>query len=130
LGIKITNKGNFLPWRKEFNTNMYSVKGALVRAGLGTLPLALVKGLLLRTVPALLYGCEIWACSWLSSVLKGEESPFKHPRFNIVIDFLKSFLGLPKNSFTAVVFKLTHIPSMLSLVLPRMVKFLLAIAPA
>lgn len=89
LGLRITNKGNFLPWRDNFNTGMHSVKGALARAGLGNLPLALVKGILLRTVPALMYGCEIWSCSWLTQVLRGEASPYKHPRLNIVIDFIK-----------------------------------------
>lgn len=129
LGLKITDKGHFLPWREDFNTGMHSVKGALARVGLGNLPLALVKGLLLRTVPALLYGCEIWCCGWINSVLKGEASPYKYPRINIVIDFIKGFLGLPKNSFTAVVFKLTNFPSMLALVLPRLLKFISSIAP-
>lgn len=128
LGLKITNQGHFLPWRDDFQKGMHSVKGALARVGLGNLPLALVKGLLLRTVPALLYGCEIWCCHWLVSVLKGDSSPYIHPRLNIVLDFMKAFFGLPKNSFTAVIFKLTSFPSMLALVLPRMMKFISAIS--
>jgi hypothetical protein len=113
LGLKITSNGHFLPWRDDYTTLMFSIKNSLARAGLGSLPMALIKGLSIRVIPALLYGCEIWCISWLAKVFKGIESPYKHPRLKIVLDFIKSYLGLPKNSFTAVIFKLVNLPSML-----------------
>ena len=42
LGLKITNKGTFLPWQEEFTCSMYGLKGKLVSAGLGNLPVAMV----------------------------------------------------------------------------------------
>jgi hypothetical protein len=45
LGLKITNKGQFLPWRDEFTSSIFGVKGRLVQAGLGNLPIAMVKAI-------------------------------------------------------------------------------------
>jgi hypothetical protein len=68
---------------------MYSILGGLKAAGLGTLPTALVKGLTVKTIPAILYGCEIWAATWFAKAVKGSCSPFVHERLNIVVRFLK-----------------------------------------
>ena len=124
LGIKISSKGTFLPWRDDFTKNMYGIKNRLTQAGLGSLPTALVKALFGRTVPAILYGCEIWGIKWILDVLDGKASPYVHDRLNIVVNFIKQHLGLPTKSFSAAVFKLCNIPSMLALMLPRVTKFM------
>jgi hypothetical protein len=69
---------------------------------------AVVKGLTIKVLPAIMYGCEIWAIKWLDEVLLGEQSPFVHPRYNIVLGFLKQYLGLPMRSFGAAVVKLCN----------------------
>ena len=116
--------GKFLPWRDDFTKQLYGVRGRLAAAGLGVLPVALFKGLFIKVVPAILYGCEVWALGWLADVLDKGASPFVHDRLNIVISFIKRYLGLPDRSFGAAVFKLCNLPSMLQLLLPRVVKFL------
>jgi hypothetical protein len=45
LGLKITATGNFEPWRDDFTASMYGVKGRIVSAGLGNLPIALSRAL-------------------------------------------------------------------------------------
>ena len=60
LGIKITDKGDVLPWRTDFTTSMYGITGRLKVAGLGNLPHAMLSGLLLKVFPTLLYGGEAW----------------------------------------------------------------------
>lgn len=70
LGIKITNTGGFLPWRDEFTTGLYGLKGRLTQAGLGTLPTALCRAIMIKIVPALLYGSEIWSVKWIARVFK------------------------------------------------------------
>ena len=72
LGIRVTSTGGFLPWREDFTKSMYGVKGRLTNAGLGSLPAALSRALQVKVLPAMLYGCEIWACSWLAEVLRGK----------------------------------------------------------
>ena len=89
LGIKITNKGDILPWRTDFTSSMYGITGRLKAAGLGNLPRALVSGLLLKVFPALLYGGEAWGVLWLSQVVRTGDSPYKWSRLAVVIDFLK-----------------------------------------
>lgn len=71
LGLRVTSAGRFLPWRDEFTRSMYGIKGRLTNAGLGHLPVALIKGLCVRVVPAILYGCKIWAMRWLDDVISG-----------------------------------------------------------
>ena len=71
-----------------------------------------------------MYGAEIWACSWLASVLKGQQSPYTCHNLNQVVDFFRHYFGLPRNSFNAMVFKLLDFPSMLKLLLPRFMKFM------
>jgi hypothetical protein len=70
LGLKVTNTGGFLPWREEFVTGLYGLKGRLVQAGLGTLPAALCRAILVKIIPALLYGSEIWSVAWLAKVFR------------------------------------------------------------
>jgi hypothetical protein len=70
LGIKITNTGGFLPWREDFTSSLYGLKGRLVHAGLGTLPTAFCRAILIKIVPALLYGSEIWSIGWLAKVFR------------------------------------------------------------
>ena len=82
-------------------------------AGLGTLPIALSKAMQVKAVPAVLYGCEMWGCTWLDEVLHGNESPYRHKRLNCIMHMLKHYLGLPHNSFNAVIHKLINFPSML-----------------
>lgn len=60
LGLKITSNASFLPWRDGFEVSMYATKGKLTAAGLGSLPIALIKALQVKVIPAILYGCEIW----------------------------------------------------------------------
>ena len=124
LGIKITNKGTILPWRTDFNSSLYGVTGRIKAAGLGSLPKAIISGLLLKVVPGLLYGCEAWGIPWLMSVLCQDASPYKWPRLSPLTDFLKSYFGLPLRSFTAAIFRLCNIPSGLALLLPRVLKLL------
>lgn len=45
LGLKITDKGHVLPWRDDFTAAAYGVKGRLIAAGLGNLPIALSKAM-------------------------------------------------------------------------------------
>ena len=125
LGLKITNTGTFSPWRDDFTCNMYGAKGKLTQAGLGNLPVAMVQALKLKTLPAVLYGCEIWALTWVSQVLGNTTiSPYKHPRLDIITNFLKSYLGMPQNAFGAATMRALNFPSMLHLTLPRMTKWL------
>ncbi len=128
LGLKVTNRGTFTAWRDDFTTSLYGVRGRLTVAGLGGVPGALVKGVCIKTVPAMMYGCEIWASTWVAAVLAGKQSPYKHIRFDEVTKFFKSYLSLPINSFGAAVFRLLNIPSVLQLVLPRMAKLLEALS--
>ena len=95
MGLRVTRRGKILPWRTDFTTSLYGIKGRLVSAGLGNLPIALSKALLVKVVPAVLYGCEIWGIHWLAAVVTGEQSPYKHPRLDLVISFLKHYFGLP-----------------------------------
>lgn len=44
----------------------------MAAAGLGNLPIALLKGLSVKVLPALLYGCEVWALNWLDEVVAGK----------------------------------------------------------
>jgi hypothetical protein len=124
LGLKVTSAGKFLPWRDDFTKQLYGVKGRLAASGLGHLPIALIKGLSIKVIPAILYGCEVWAMHWLDDVIYGKQSPFLNSRLNIVLNFIKKYLGLPTKSFGAAVFKMCNMPSMLALVLPRIIKYM------
>ena len=66
LGLKVKADGQFLPWRDNFDTSLYTVRGRPTAAGLGSLPVALVKAIQLKVLPALLYGCEVWGATWIA----------------------------------------------------------------
>lgn len=88
LGVKVTQTGGFLPWRDSFDNTLFGLRGRLVQAGLGDLATALSRAIQIKVLPSLLYGCEIWAVSWLWGVILGSESPYSHPRMSPVVKFL------------------------------------------
>ena len=79
LGIKLTCIGHVEPWRTDVTTGIYGVRGRVVSAGLGDLPMALVKALQLKVIPAIVYGGEVWGIHWLAEVLRGKTSPYVSP---------------------------------------------------
>ena len=124
LGLCVSQTGTIGPWREDFTTQLYQVKGRVVNAGLGNLPLALSRALQIKVLPAMVYGGEIWGVSWVTSVVKGKCSPYKCKRMDQVVNFLRDYCGLPRNSFQAVLFRLLNFPTMLHLLLPRLQKFM------
>ena len=56
---------------------------------------------------------------WALDVICKEKDPVSHPRYNMIVTFMKRFLGLPVRSFTAAAIKLCNLPTMADLVLPR-----------
>ncbi len=127
LGVKLSRSGLFSPWRSDFTSSIYGVKGRLVAAGLGDLPQALSRALQVKVVPAIAYGGEIWGSHWVAEVLRGRQSPYRSPRLGCIVDFFKSHFGLPKNSFGAAIYRLANLPTMLQLLLPRICKLLRAL---
>lgn len=73
LGTKVTVHGQLLSWWTSFDVLFHRVHSALMDAGLGAYPSALVAGIHMVFL-ALLYGCELWCLQKLVKALLGIKS--------------------------------------------------------
>ena len=122
LGVMITSDGRFAPWRDVFDRSMHALLNRLTRVGLGYIPVALVNGLFVNVMPALLFGAELWGIAYIYGVLCNNKSPYACPYLEPVLGFLRKQAGLPRNSSTAALHRLYGIPTFLKLVLPRLTR--------
>lgn len=69
LGVKLLSTGSFAPWRDSFDWNITTLRARLTEVGLGNTPEAIMRGIFIKVLPALTFGCEIWGLSHVYSVL-------------------------------------------------------------
>ena len=129
LGLRITCRGTFLPWRDSYDDVLYALDSRLTATGFGHHPAALMKALKISVLPAITFGAEIWALDYVYRVLFRFESPYKPARFSPLLLFLKRKLGLRSAAFYAPVYRLFGLKSLFELVLPRLAKLLRALSP-
>ncbi len=69
LGVMITSDGRFAPWRDSFDRSLHTVVHRLARVGLSSMPIALLNGIFVLVMPALLFGAELWGIEHIYGIL-------------------------------------------------------------
>ena len=101
---------------------VHRVCAQLKAVGLGDCPAALTKALLVKVIPSLLYGCEVWGLSELRAMVCAHKSPFLSDFLSLMLGTLKPHVGLPVAAFNLPVYRLFQIPTFLQLALPRLAR--------
>ena len=101
LGVKVTNRASIAMWRDDnlLDSNPATGTAAVVcrkldALGLGSSPGALAHGASVRSVPAILYGSEVWGIPTLHSTALGRASPYLVDHFAKLLHLLRAHCGL------------------------------------
>lgn len=118
LGIRVPADGTLARWSPDPDLPLRRLHANLTTTAHLHNPRIFLRATHLSTISTILAGCELWSLQHVHATLHSRANPYKHPAYNGILHYLRSITGLLRHSFTAAIYLLYGLPTLLNHALP------------